>query len=51
MINPKNSKTSDPHRLILLHPSDKIDLKNVKNDKGVAISNLSIYYTFKDIKQ
>ena len=50
MINSKNIKTSDPHRL-LLHPSNKTDLKNVKNDKGVAISNLSIYDTYKDIKQ
>ena len=40
-INSKNSKVSDPHRL-LLHSSDKIDSK--KNDKGVDVSNLSIYY-------
>ena len=37
----KNSKTSDPHRL-LLNLSDKI---NLKSDKYVALSNLSIYYT------
>ena len=39
----KNSKTSDPHRL-LLNLSDKI---NLKSDKNVALSNLSIYYTKK----
>ena len=46
-MNSKNSKTSDPHRL-LLNLSDKIDLK--KNDKYVALSNLSIYYTLENIK-
>ena len=46
-MNSKNSKTSDPHRL-LLNLSDKIDLK--KSDKYVALSNLSIYYTLKNIK-
>ena len=33
----ENSKTSDPHRL-LLNLSDKIDLK--RSDKYVALSNL-----------
>ena len=46
-INSGNSKTSDPHRL-LLNLSDKINLK--KSDKYVALSNLSIYYTWKNIK-
>ena len=41
-MNSKNSKTSNSHRL-LLKLSDKIDLKI--NDKYVALSNLSIYYT------
>ena len=41
-INSKNSKTSDPHRL-LLNLSEKINLK--RSDKYVALSNLSIYYT------
>ena len=36
-MNSKNSKTSDPHRLLLNH-SDKIDL--VKSNKYVALSNL-----------
>ena len=40
-INSKNSKTSDPHRL-LLNLTDKIDLK--RKDKFIAFSNLNIYY-------
>ena len=43
-MNFKNSGTSDPHRL-LLNLIDKINLK--KSDKYVALSNLSIYYTWK----
>ena len=41
-------ETSDPYRL-LLNLSDKIDLK--RRDKYVALSNLSIYYTRKNIKK
>ena len=41
-IYSRNSKTSNPHRLLLSLP-DKINLK--RNDKYVALSNLSIYYT------
>ena len=41
-MNSENSKTSDPHRL-LLSLSDKINLKRC--DKYVTLSNLSIYYT------
>ena len=39
-MNSKNSKTSDPHRL-LLNLTDKIDWKG--SDKYVALSNLRIY--------
>ena len=46
-VNSKNSKTSDTHRL-LLNLSDKKYLKG--SDKYVALSNLSIYYTWKNIK-
>ena len=46
-MNSKNSKTSDPHRLLLNLP-DKI---NLKSDKYVALSNLSRYYTWKSIKK
>ena len=44
----KNSKTSDPKRLFL-NLTDKINLK--RSDKYVALSNLSIYYTWKNIKK
>ena len=46
-INFRNSKTSAPHEL-LLHLSNKIDLK--RSGKYVALSNFSIYYTWKSIK-
>ena len=47
-MNSKNSKTSDTNRL-LLNLADKINLK--KSDKNVALSNLSIYYTWKNMKK
>ena len=40
--NFENSKTSEPHKLLLNH-SDKAHLK--RSDKYVALSNLSMYYT------
>ena len=43
-MNLKNSKTSSRYRL-LLNLTDKINLKRI--DKYVALSNLSIYYTWK----
>ena len=46
-MNFKNSKTSDPHR-VLLNLTDKEDLR--RKDKYIALSNLSIYYTWKNIK-
>ena len=47
-MNSRNSKTPDPHRLIL-NLSDKINLK--RSDKWVALPSLSIYYTWKNIKK
>ena len=47
-MNFKNSKTSDPHRL-LLNLKDKINLK--RSDKYVALSNSTISYTWKNIKK
>ena len=44
----ENSKTSNSYRL-LLKLSDKLNLK--RSDKYVALSNLSIYYTWKKIKK
>ena len=46
-MNSENSKTSDPHRL-LLNLTDKINLK--KSDKYIALSNSSIYYTWQNVK-
>ena len=47
-MNSENSETSDPHRL-LLNLTDKTNLK--RSDKYVALSNLSIYYKWKNIKK
>ena len=47
-MNFKNSKTSDPHRL-LLNMTDQIDFR--RKDKYNALSNLSIYYTWRNIKK
>ena len=47
-MNSGNSKTPDPQKL-LLNLSDKVNLK--RSDKYVALSNLSIYYTWKNIKK
>ena len=47
-LNSENSKTPDPHRL-LLNLLDKINLKG--SDKYVALSSLSIYYTWENIKK
>ena len=41
-MNSKNSKTSEPH-LLLLMLTDKLDLR--RSEKSIALSNLSIYYT------
>ena len=47
-MNAENSKTSDPQRP-LLNLTDKTDFR--KKDQYVALSNLSIYYTWKNIKK
>ena len=47
-MNYKNSKTSDPHRL-LLNFTDKIYLK--RKEKYIVLSNLSIYFTWKKHKK
>ena len=47
-MNFKNSKTSDPHRL-LLNLTDKIDLR--RKDKYIALSNFSFCYIWKNIKK
>ena len=47
-INPQKSKTSDPHRL-LLNLTEKMNLK--RRDRYVALSNLSMYYAWKNIER
>ena len=46
-MNSENSKTSEPHVLIL-KLTDKLDL--IIREKSIALSNLSICYTWKNIK-
>ena len=46
-MNTENSKTNEPHRFKL----DLTDKRNLKNpNKNMALANLSIYYTWKNIK-
>ena len=46
-MNTENSKTSEPHRF-KLDLADKLNLKDPK--KNMALANLSIYYTWKNVK-
>ena len=46
-MNSENSKTSEYHVLVL-KLTDKLDLR--RGQKTVALSNLSIYYTWKNVK-
>ena len=46
-MNLENSKTSEPHVLIL-KLTDKLNLR--RGEKSIALSNLSTYYTWKNIK-
>ena len=46
-MNSENSKTSEPH-ILKLKFADKLDLRLDK--KVIALSNLSIYYTWNNIK-
>ena len=47
-INPENSKTSEPHVLIL-KLTDKLDLG--RGEKIIALSNLSTYDTWEKHKK
>ena len=49
-MNSENSRTSEYHLLVLklLKPADKLDVR--RGQKNVALSNLSIHYTWKNIK-
>ena len=46
-INSENSKTSE-YQVLVLKLTDKLDLR--RGQKTVVLSNLSIYYTWKNIK-
>ena len=46
-MNSENSKTSKPPVLVL-KPNDKLVLR--KGERSVSLSNLSIYFTWKNIK-
>ena len=46
-MNSENSKTSEYH-VFVLKLTDKLDLR--RGQKTVALSNLSIYYSWKNIK-
>ena len=46
-MNSENSRTCEYH-LLLLKLVDKLDLR--KGQKSVALSNLSIYYTWRNMK-
>ena len=47
IMNTENSKASEPHRF-KLDLTGKLNLENSK--KNMALANLSIYYTWKNIK-
>ena len=46
-MNPKNSKTNEPHRF-RLSLAYKPNLKN--RNKNIVLGSLSVYYTWKNIK-
>ena len=46
-MNSENTETSKPH-VFIFNLTDKIDLR--RGEKSIALSNLSIYYTQKNIK-
>ena len=47
-MNSENSRTSEPH-VLMVKLTDKLDLR--VGEKSIALSNLSIYYTWKNIKR
>ena len=48
IMKSENSETSEPYRL-LLNLGNKINFR--RSDKCVVLSNLSLYYTWKNIKK
>ena len=47
-MNMENSKTNEPHKFVL-NLSQRLDLKS--QNKYVALENLSIYYTWKNMRK
>ena len=47
-MNTENSKTNEPHKFVL-NLSQRLDLR--RSNKHVALQNLSIYYTSKNIRK
>ena len=48
LMNTENGKTNEPHKFVL-NLSQKLDLRS--SNKLVALQNLSIYYTRKNIRK
>ena len=46
-MNTANSKTSEPNKFVY-NFTDKLNLKNP--NKNIALANLSMYYTWKNVK-
>ena len=46
-MNSEDSKTSEP-QVLILNLTDKLDL--IRGGKSIALLNLSIYYTWKNVK-
>ena len=47
-MNKENSKTNEPHKFVL-SLSQRLDLRS--SSKHVAFQNLSIYFTWKNIRK
>ena len=47
-VKTENSKTNEPHHKFILNLSQRL---NLRSDKHVALQNLSIYYTWKNIRK
>ena len=47
-MNTENSKTNEPYRFVL-NLSQRLDLRS--SDKHIALRNLSIYYTWENIRK
>ena len=48
LMSTENSKTNEPHKFVL-SLSRRLDFRS--SDKHVALQNLSIYYTWKNIRK